>query len=153
MSTVDLSCLPQLDDPGKEQLYREFWAGDHPGAVLVSASQKTPGPRAAPVSDEGGSDDPFSGHLASEVARLVGRDWTSDDAVPSPTVPIGPTGTIATAFGATYDPGLDWTNQCLREPEEIMDLEPPRLGAGLTGRYLSPRKSPSTLGIAASGGL
>ena len=67
---------------------------------------------------------------------MLERDWTSDDGVASPVVPIGPTGTIATAFGATYDPAYDWTSQCLKTPEAIRDLEPPRLGAGLTGRYL-----------------
>jgi hypothetical protein len=133
---MSLSLLHSLDDPAKEQLYREFWAGSRPGTVLVSASQRAREPRELPLPDEGPAADPFRAHLAAEVARLVGRDWLSDDAVPSPTVPIGPTGTIATAFGATYDPGLDWTSQCLRVPEEVWDLEPPCLGAGLTGRYL-----------------
>lgn len=134
---MDLSCLRQLDEPDKEQLYREFWAGSRPGTVLVSASRRTRDPRATAVPDETSSDDPVGRHMAAEYTRLTQRDWASDDAVASLTVPVGPTGTIATAFGATYDPALDWTNQCLKCPEAIRDLEPPRLGAGLTGRYLA----------------
>ena len=30
-ASMDLSFLRQLDDPDKEQLYREFWAGSRPG--------------------------------------------------------------------------------------------------------------------------
>ncbi len=134
--TMDLSCLRQLDDPAKEQLYREFWAGSRPGTVLVSASRRVPNPRTVAGPDGGRTGDPFGDHLASECTRLLERDWAADDAVASPMVPIEPTGTIATAFGATYDPACDWTSQCLKTPEAIRDLEPPRLGAGLTGRYL-----------------
>ena len=42
----------------------------------------------------------------------------------------------ATAFGATYDAAYDWTSQCLKTPEAIRDLEPPRLGDG-TEKVLS----------------
>ena len=133
---MDLSALRQLDDPDKEQLYREFWVGRRPGTVLVIAGQRTRDARVAAVSAGEWPETPFGSHLRSECARLLGRDWSCDDAVPSVTVPVGPTGTLATAFGARFDPALDWTNQCLKKPEEIRDLPPPRLGDGLTGRYL-----------------
>jgi hypothetical protein len=133
---ADLSHLQQLDAPDKEQLYREFWAGNLPGTVLVNASQRLHNPQPPTVGAEQFADDPFGQHLAAEYTRLTQRDWTRDDAVPSPMVPVGPTGTIATAFGSTYDPAYDWTHQCLKCPEAIWDLEPPRLGAGLTGWYL-----------------
>jgi hypothetical protein len=95
-----------------------------------------PNARTVDVSPDEYGDDPFARHLTFECARIAARDWLSDDAVASPLVPIGPTGTIATAFGSTYDPNLDWTNQCLMAPEAIREIEPPALGAGLTGRYL-----------------
>lgn len=133
---MDLSTLRQLDDPNKEQLHREFWSGKLPGSVLVNARQSLQPPSLITAPDDATADGPFGQHLVAERARLTERDWTRDDAVPSLMVPIGPTGTIATAFGASYDPAYDWTHQCLTCPEEIRDLDPPRLGAGLTGHYL-----------------
>lgn len=133
---MDVLPLRQLNDPQKERLYSEFWGGRLPGTVLVNASQRSPDPPTLALSDGECVDDPFQRHLRFEYERLMGRDWACDDAVASPTVPIGPNGTIATAFGATYDPALDWTNQCLKRPEEICDLQPPRVGEGLTGWYL-----------------
>ena len=133
---MDLTSLRQLDDPGKEQLYREFWAGARPGTALVVASRRARNRQTVAVPEERDAGDPFSAHFAAECARLLARDWAGDDSIASPMVPIGPTGTIATAFGSTYDPAYDWTHKCLKTPEEIDDLEPPRLGDGLTGRYL-----------------
>jgi hypothetical protein len=136
---MDLAWLRDLDDEAKEQTYREFWRGERPGSVLVHASRYHREPRWPPRPPDLDPEDRerwFRYHLDCQLEQLQSRDWSADDALPSVVVPIGPTGTLATAFGSHYDTARDWTTQCLRSPEEVRQLRKPTLSDGLIGHYL-----------------
>jgi|GEM_PF-2583306 len=117
--------------------YKGFWEKENPGSILFQADQY----RKQLTYDWLGVEmDNLSSfyreYVDGQLEYLDCRIWGRDDAVPMITPPYFGVGILATAFGAKYDAGNNWTEPGLGSADEISDLKMPTLSDGLMGKVL-----------------